>query len=201
MRRFRPDLIPQPRLLSPFDFPGFGKPVDLEIGCGVGMHSIRYAETHPNRTLIAVEHTQERFSKFYRRFLSHGSPSNLLPVHANAMSFVAHHIPPDSIARIFFFYPNPPKSKGDIWYERPFFDFLLTRLQSDGMIRWVSNLETYGPEMDKWVRGRSDLEWLCCREVADIPSAVIRPRTHFERKYLERQERCWDRVLMKSERK
>ncbi len=44
-------------------------PLDIEIGCGVGMHPLLYASAHPERFLIAIEKTREKFGKFAKKII------------------------------------------------------------------------------------------------------------------------------------
>ena len=97
--------------------------MDIEIGCGVGLHPITYAKIHPDRNLVALEHTKEKFDKFWGRYENHASLDNLYPIHGNAISWISAHIKPASVSRYFLLYPNPwPKArhKNRRWAAMPF---------------------------------------------------------------------------------
>ena len=141
-RTFRADRIPAPtsdtsRLASAEirRHLADGRSVDLEIGCGVGWHPIRYASENPERVLVAIERTAEKFGKFRDRLRRHAALPNLLPVHADAVAFISHFVPDATIDRIFLYYPNPnPKNAAARWIRMPFFGTLAKKLRPGGRI-------------------------------------------------------------------
>ncbi|NRA45405.1 MAG: SAM-dependent methyltransferase [Oligoflexales bacterium] len=172
--------------------------VDIEIGCGVGLHPVDYAIKHPDRSLIAIEHTREKYEKFVCRIQDHGHLENLYPMHANAISWISHLVPPNSVSRYFLLYPNPyPKSRdiGKRWYAMPFMQQLLKTLKVGGTINLATNCSFYIEEASDYFRQCWGLRLSSMRELGydDLEQA----RTHFERKYLERKEKCFDLVLIK----
>ncbi len=201
VRTFDRSKVPIPERLASFTWPSpfnDGSPIDLEIGCGVGLHPIRYALANPDRRLIAIEHTKEKFESFYRRWLKHDSPSQLLPVHADAVHWVTHVLKPESIDRVFLLYPNPePKAPNQRWLRRPFFSRLLSVMKSGGTLTLATNIESY---VDEAILYATDFWNLTVSErrvqrATDDPS--LSPRTHFEKKYLERGETCFDVTFLK----
>jgi tRNA (guanine-N7-)-methyltransferase len=188
------DLIP----VRPFDITHLSKPhttttgiqfddLVLEIGCGNGYHPIQYALKNPNDRIVAIERTIERFSKFHRRYLNHQSPQNLIPVRDDAVRWVAHHLPKASLKKIFFIYPNPnPKNQSQRWIRMPFFHYLWDCLRPNGEIVMATNIEDYA------------LEWSCYLthfwNAKDLkihhPKPGDQAVSTFEKKYLERQEKC-----------
>ena len=185
IRPFDPTRIPKPRIWIPFQVPP-KMPLDLEIGCGVGWHPISYAQKNPDRFLIAIEHTAEKFGKFHRRYERHEKPSHLLPVHANAISWVTYQLPPNCLERVFLLYPNPT----DYWYEMPFFG----RLQECMKPRATLTLATNLPEYAKSARQQITQEWKM--KIID-ESSPIEPRTHFEKKYLKSGQKCYNLIFEK----
>lgn len=177
-----------------------GANIDLEIGAGVGWHAISYTQKHPDRTLIAIEHTQSRFQRLQGRASAHGYPGNLIPVHANAIHWVAHHVPASSLSRIWLLFPNPypkPKQRNLRWHGMPFRDFLIERLKPGGLWIMATNVNSYAEEALA-VLGRHPL--LRCVETLryGLDTSPWQPRTHFEKKYLARGDTCtqvtWQRV-------
>jgi tRNA (guanine-N7-)-methyltransferase len=195
MRAFQAEKILKPKDALPFRLAehfGPETPVDLEIGCGVGWHPIRYALENPKRFLIAVEHTREKFEKFKNRFETHGKPKNLLPVHANAVAWVTHCLPANSISRCLILYPNPnPKNPSQRWIRMPFMSQLIETLRKDGEIVFASNLESYADEIVKHAKDWN-LQVAASRKLGEKSGEKIEPRTHFEKKYLARGETCFE---------
>lgn len=190
MRAFNAQNLPPTGLAFDFASLDLSKPIDLEIGAGQGMHAIRYCKAHPERILLAVERTHVRFHGLEQRRQAHAQLQNLLPLHADAVNFVHHHIPEDALQRIFLLYPNPypkPKQANLRWYNRPFLSTLLNKLAPQGELILATNLEWYARE----ALARLQVTWgMNPIEFAPIPPTV-EPRTHFEKKYLERGETCW----------
>lgn len=179
------------------DYQAFELPsgvLDVEIGCGVGLHPIQYQKQNPKRNLVAIEHTREKFEKFERRFKNHGSPKNLFPVHANGISWVSQQLPENSVDRFFFLYPNPNPKPGGLnkrWHAMPFMHKVLEVLKPGGELTLATNEKFYRDEaleyfLEFWglkLKEETTLE-------KDFPH-----RTHFEKKYLERDEHCYNLVF------
>lgn len=202
-RPFHPSMVPPPAQAGRDDFVFRPHPeLAVEIGCGVGLHPIRYALEHPQQQMIALEHTREKFLKFSRRIANHGGIGNLLPVHANAISWICHYLPPQSVRRYFLLYPNPyPKNqhRNKRWYAMPFMDYLLKTLKSGGSLTIATNLAIYAEETTAFLSQYWQLhleKWEYLQE--DKTSArQFRARTHFEKKYLEGGQTCHNLVFRK----
>ena len=197
-RRFRSEEVPTHPDWKTFERPSVfpaSTPIDLEIGCGVGWHPIRYARENPDRFLIAIERTREKFESFARRLETHAPLPNLLAVHADAVNWVTHCLRPGQISRCFLLYPNPsPQNPSQRWIRMPFLDRLAEVLEPGGEIRLVTNLAGYFDELRSWAPRRGlhlANEWVFDRHL--VPEGL--PRTHFEKKYLERGDRCFEGVL------
>lgn len=197
MRRFDSSRVPRPNVEFEFRRAAFFGEIDLEIGAGVGRFAIDRAIKNPERAVIAVEKTHERYTKFAGRVRHHAPMSNLFPIHAEAASFVTHFIPEESIDEIFILYPNPyPKLKQRNlrWHNRAFMAFLLARLKPEGLITLATNMEDYRNETSHMMTQAWHLTALEDRRLA----LTEKPRTHFEQKYLQRGEDCWNLVFRKS---
>jgi len=192
LRIFRHEKVPAPRQTE-FLPPAFSQ-LDLEIGCGVGLHPIQYSQAHPDRFLIAIEHTTEKFSKFEGRLKRHAPIPNLLAVHANAISWVTHRLKEKSVDRIFILYPNPKPR----WTGLPFFQRLIWILKPEGQLTLATNLEDYAAEARRQLPAQFGLELQVDRKILPLSlESGFRPRTHFEKKYLMRGETCMDLVFRK----
>ena len=172
-----------------------GSPLDLEIGCGVGWHPIQYAKAHPDRRLIAIEHTREKFLSFERRANSHPDLApHLLPVHADAIRWVTHLIKPEILDRVLLLYPNPEsKAANKRWFRMPFFHHLLKTVKTGGTIQLATNIASYADEAEMYAIHFWNLE---LQNRCEIKSSIA-PRTHFEKKYLARGETCFDLTFVK----
>lgn len=188
MRNFKPFIGPQ---IEKVDLSGHTR-LDIEIGCGVGLHPIQYARAHTERTLVAIEHTKIKYEKFFRRYQHHQSPTNLIPVHANALSWISLNVSEDSVDNFFILYPNPEKqNKSKRWMRMPFMQKIKSSLKPGGQLHLASNEEWYIDEAKEWAQQ----EWKFKLAVAE---EVKQHRTHFEKKYLERGDRCWNLIFTKT---
>lgn len=193
MRLFRPDALSAPRDFVPPKLPA-NRAVWLEIGAGVGLHALTCARQHADIDLIAIERTAEKFQKFQQSY-DLDPIANLMPVHADALPWVVHGLPPASIAKLFILYPNPePKNPAQRWLNMPFFAFLLSRLQPNAEMILASNIPSYVDEAEQ--QAHTVWQLPLTRHVVTTDQVGV-GRTHFEIKYLARGEPCNELRMMK----
>jgi tRNA G46 methylase TrmB len=196
MRVFKAHLVPTPSLPATLaeDLTRSHRFIDLEIGAGQGLHAIRYCQAHPDRRLIAVERTITKYNQFTSRYLAHARPENLIPLHADAVPVVTHLIGPASLDRVFLLYPNPyPKAKqaNRRWHNSPFIEELKRKMKPGAQLCLATNLEWYAEE----ARAGFTATW-GFQLSSDVKLEAGAPaRTHFEKKYLERGQTCFDLVF------
>ena len=167
------------------------KPLILEIGAGKGKHALSFALQNPDKHLIANERTRNKFDAFSRQATLQDLP-NLDAIHADAIAWTVHALKPNSVAKIFILYPNPEQhNPNQQWLNMPFFEFLLSRLQVGGEIILATNIQSY---MDNAEHQAAKL-WCLPNTRYRVP--VDSQRTHFEVKYLARQEVCWELSIRK----
>lgn len=172
-------------------------PLDVEIGCGVGFHPLKYARENPGRQLIAFERTKEKFAKFESRLAHHDSLPNLKPVHGDAIAWITHGLQAAQVDRYFLLYPNPyPKeSQRNLrFHAMPFFSFLLSTLKPGGSLTLATNMKFYAEEAKHSFTEEWGMTLISEKQIE--PQAA--PRTHFEKKYLARGEPCFDFLFQKS---
>ncbi|MEZ4704901.1 MAG: hypothetical protein R3A11_06920 [Bdellovibrionota bacterium] len=78
------------------------RPVDLEIGCGVGRHPMLYTQRNLHRILIAIEKSPVRFRTMMQEVSERDDLSNLVTLNEHAVSALVHLIPERSIENVFF---------------------------------------------------------------------------------------------------
>ena len=199
MRDFDPSRVPKPR--SNVLFPTSAVPVDLEIGCGAGYHPIHYAQSHPGRTLIAIERTRTRYARFESRMAGHPELRNIVPVNDDAVHWVTHRVPRQSLERIFLLYPNPyPKSSqaNKRWHFMPFMKRLLHCLRPGGELFMATNMAFYAEEAQEFMVQTWGLRLVRHTVFSGEERVGKDAQTHFERKYLERGERCHELLFEKA---
>lgn len=176
------------------------KALVFEIGPGVGLHSLKYSRENPHKCLAAVEQTKTKFEKFYRRYINHGRPPHLLPVHANATSWAHHILTPKSLSECYILYPNPsPKSsdRNQRWHRMPFMERLIELIQPQGTLTLATNKDFYQQEARNWLVNHWRLELIEKEELTSQNWSWSQHRTHFERKYLQRGEVCYNLIFKK----
>ena len=165
----------------------------LEIGAGKGKHALSFAMQNPDKHLIAIERTRNKFEAF-EKLAAQQNFANLTAIHADAIAWIVHAIAPNSIDSIYILYPNPEQhNPNQQWLNMPFFEFLLSRLQVGGEIILATNIETY---MDNAEQQANEV-WCLPNMRSQVASSS--QRTHFEVKYLARQETCWELSMKKPE--
>ncbi len=81
-------------------------PLCLEIGAGKGKHAMLFTEQHPERHLVAIERTKEKFLAMQKQQELHAR-AHLTPVHADALPWIVHALYPAQVEQAFILYPNP----------------------------------------------------------------------------------------------
>jgi tRNA G46 methylase TrmB len=189
VRPFQGEQIAAPRNLPDFRLPEAGRPLDIEIGCGVGWHPIRYATENPERFLVAIEHTRTRFARFEGRLARHAPIANLHAVHADAVAWVTHFVPLGSVDRYFFLYPNPRPRP---WYSMPFFGRVVQTLKPGGSVLLATNELDYHREARAYFVRAWGLRIVSERKLSALDTPPPVARTHFEKKYLARGQECFE---------
>ncbi len=195
MRLFRPEVFKAPR---DFVRPSFFELAlesntlrfALEIGAGVGLHALTFAAQNSETHLFAIERTAEKYQKFAHSKATEPL-TNLTSIHADAIPWVVHAVPPQSLAQVFILYPNPePKNAAQRWFNMPFIQLLLSRMQSGATLTLASNIQEYLDEAEEQLKN----VWRLPYERMLVTTAR---RTHFEIKYMERGESCGQLVVTK----
>lgn len=188
MRQFKPEKLFKPR---GFFQPDLSDNLYLEIGAGRGLHARQFAQANPEAQLIAIERTRVKFEDFDKN-AQEQDLSNLVQIHADAIPWVVHGLPPESLNGCFLLYPNPePKNAAQRWLNMPFFEFLLSRLKPEAKIILATNIQNYFEE----AREQAVKTWDLPIESFVIDSSSA--RTHFEIKYLARDEVCYQLEITK----
>ena len=194
-RAFQPEKLSRPR---DFSIPivltrieATKQALVLEIGAGKGKHALLFAEANLDKQLIAIERTRTKFEAF-ARIAQAQKLDNLTAIHADAIAWIVQAIAPNSVEKLYILYPNPePNNPNQQWLNMPFFEFLLSRLKVGGEIILATNIEKY---MDN---AEEQAKTLWCLPTVRHQVPINSQRTHFEIKYLARQESCWQLTMTK----
>ena len=77
----------------------------------------------------------------------------------------------------------------------PFMEKLIETLTPGGLIELATNESFYAEECHQWMTKKWKIP---CIEFKTLPQDFS-PRTHFEKKYLERGEKCFNLVFKKAQ--
>ncbi|EPF70273.1 hypothetical protein F945_03292 [Acinetobacter rudis CIP 110305] len=165
----------------------------VEIGAGKGKHALLFSQANPSQHLVAIERTREKFLAMKKQHELNPC-DNLNPVHADAIAWMVHALYPAQVQQLFILYPNPePHNPAQRWLNMPFFEFLLSRMAPNASITLASNIPEYISEAQQQL----DTVWQLPYRLEKI--ATDSARTHFEVKYLARDELCQQLVVTKPE--
>jgi tRNA (guanine-N7-)-methyltransferase len=196
MRKISAEKIPRP----PFAYGEFAKwrsaqkHFAIEIGCGVGFHPIHWAKENPEKQILAIERTKEKFAKFQHRLDNHPQLTNIWPAHADAAVLLAHLDLQSQVDEYFVLYPNPypkQKHKNLRFAHSALSELIAQTLKPNGILTIATNIVTYADELITDLPKTTGLK-LVEKSFVD-PQA--QPRSHFEKKYLLQNQQCHNLVF------
>ena len=99
-RPFQPDRIRHPRDFQPLAATFWQQlAIFLEIGAGKGKHALSFASDNANAHLIAIERTAEKYQAM-QKMANQAKLSNLTTIHADAIAWVTHAVPAQSLSGV-----------------------------------------------------------------------------------------------------
>ncbi len=148
MREFQFSSMPRPLSAPPAGLMSSSADKELEIGAGDGQFALRRAGERPDCHFIAIEKTRTLFERMQSQCHKTRRP-NLWIFHTNAVWWITHFVPENSLNKIYILYPNPcikNRQKNLRWFNRPFMPFLLKRLKTGGELEISTNNTNYYEE-------------------------------------------------------
>ena len=161
---------------------------DLEIGSGTGKFSLSRAWQYPDRQVIAIEKTRNKIKKINT---IKKRPSNLWVLHTNAVWWTAHFVPENILSNVFILYPNVyPKNKqaNMRWVNRPFMNYLLSRIKVKGYLEFRTNHQEYYQEIKHKMLVK--FPFMKCVKDSLLLKEDHLPETDFEKKYICKMPCC-----------
>jgi len=187
----------QPRPLDLDATFGRHAPRVLEIGCGMGDATAKVAAAMPDTDFIGIEVHAPGVGALLRRIGEQGL-SNLRIVQHDAVEVLAQMIPPQSLAGVHLWFPDP-------WHKKRhhkrrlvqpgFVDLLVSRLTPGGTLHCATDWQPYAEQMLDVLSAAPGL-----RNTAAgfAPRPARRPLTKFEQRGLELGHGVWDLVFSAS---
>jgi tRNA G46 methylase TrmB len=162
----------------------FSRPLCVEVGCGDGGWLIAEACQRPGEFFVGIERTEDRSRRLLHNAAAAGL-GNLVVLRADAVAFLAAHLPAATIDRLVIFYPNPSPKKIQAnrrFFCGPAFHVFHDKLKPGGTITLASNVPAYVKE----ARENLIRFWRYTITAYGAVPPEIPPRTLFEKKYRER---------------
>src|SRR4029453_916885 len=104
--RYLPSRALPPGPLVPLEAFGREAPVVLDIGCGHGAAAIAYADTHPDRDVLAVDVHVPGLARLLAAAQTAGVP-NLRVEIGDAVELLTDRVTPAGLAAVHLFFPDP----------------------------------------------------------------------------------------------
>lgn len=166
------------QLFGPLEFP---KPLDVEIGSGLGEFLVQEARQHSNRNFVGIEQDGQRVKKILRK-VSRASlvASNVRVLKVDAIVALERLFKPLAIDKVYCLFPCPWPKKRHIkhrLFSNDFLKLLNSRLVKKGEVQVVTD---YLPYFD-WIQEQLDGTGF------KAATKMIQPRfdTKFERKWCQ----------------
>ena len=190
--RYGIDYRPAPMALAE----AFGRdaPVVLEIGFGMGESTAAIAAGRPDTDFLGVEVYPAGVGSLLR-YAEEQQLGNLRVIQHDALEVVRDMIPPDTLAGVHIFFPDPwPKARHHKrrLVQPPFVALLASRLQPGGYLHCATDWEHYAQQMLEVLSAEPLLKNTA---EAFAPRPEYRPLTKFERRGLRLGHGVWDLVF------
>jgi tRNA (guanine-N7-)-methyltransferase len=185
---------PQPADLAAL----FGRsaPTLLEIGFGMGEATAHIAGLMPEKNFLCCEVHTPGVGALLKRIGEQGL-TNIRIVQHDAVEVLEHMLPPESLAGVHIFFPDPwhkARHNKRRLVQPHFVAKLLPRLQAGGYIHCATDWEPYAQQMLEVLSAEREL-----KNTAHgfAPRPEYRPLTKFENRGLRLGHGVWDVVFRK----
>jgi tRNA (guanine-N7-)-methyltransferase len=164
----------------------FGRraPLVLEIGSGTGESTAAQAAAAPDTDHLAVEVFEPGLAQLLMR-IEELELRNLRLLRGDAVDLLRESVPPDSLAAIRIFFPDPwPKRRHHKrrLVQPPFVALAASRLAPGGVLHLATDWAHYAVQMRAACLGEPLLENTVAGDDGWTPRPATRPETKFERR-------------------
>ncbi len=197
------ELMPQygvPYRPAPLDFPAlFGRevPVVAEIGFGMGETTARIAAENPGTDFLAMEVHAPGVGSLLRQLGAAGL-DNVRIIQHDAVDVLRDMVPPDSLAAIHVFFPDPwPKKRHHKrrLLQPGFVELAASRLAPGGLLHVATDWQEYAEQV---LAVLSASKLLRNSTQGFAPRPAHRPETKFERRGLKLSHGVWDLLFTRA---
>ena len=177
---------------------GTDRPVVVEIGFGNGETLVEQAAANPDRNFLGIEVHEPGVGHCMLKANEAGI-ENLRIIAHDAIDVLTHQVPPDSLARLNLYFPDPwPKKRHHKRriVQPAFLDLVADRLVDGGTLNIATDWANYAEHIDE-ILSQSDRFRCLERREHDGDKPLDRPRTKFERRGLRKGHSICDWCLRK----
>jgi len=190
-----------PYAAVPLDFEAIFRrraPTVLEIGFGMGETTAAIAQARPDVNFLGIEVFAAGVGALLKRIDELGL-GNVRIVHHDAVEVVREMIPPDALAGVHIYFPDPWQKKRHHkrrLIAQPFVGMLAGRIEPDGYLHCATDWEHYAHQMLEVLRQEPLLENRALG-FADTPANPLcrRPTTKFNARGERLGHGTWDLVF------
>lgn len=171
-------------------------PTVLEIGFGMGETTQKIAQARPDDNFLGVEVFNAGVGALLRR-IEESSLQNLRIIQHDAVEVVRDMIPPDSLAGVHVYFPDPwPKKRHHKrrLLQPPFVSLLASRIAPGGYLHCATDWQDYAVQMLE-VLSAEPLLRNTAKDYAPRPD--YRPQTKFETRGLRLGHGVWDLIFQR----
>jgi len=175
---------------------GRSAPTVLEIGFGMGDATAQVAAASPGTDFIGIEVHQPGVGALLKRIGELGL-SNLRLVQHDAVEVLKHMLPPDSLAGVHIWFPDPWHKKRHHkrrLIQREFVTLLASRLAPGGHLHCATDWQPYAEQM---LQVLSAEPLLRNAALGFAPKPDARPLTKFEARGLKLGHGVWDLLFQR----
>ena len=190
---------PDSRMLDFADWFGRDAPVHLEIGFGMGQSLAHMAAEHSAENYLGIEVYRPGVGHLLRE-LNERAIDNVRVICADAVEVLERNIPPDSLAAVYLFFPDPwPKKRHHKRriVQPEWVRLVHSRLMRRGRLHMATDWEDYAEQMLAVMTAAQGFHNLGDADgYAQRPD--YRPETKFERRGLRLGHGVWDLIYAKA---
>jgi tRNA (guanine-N7-)-methyltransferase len=170
------------------------RPLNLEIGFGMGDSLAAMSLAHPNENFIGVEVHTPGVARLVR-LIDADKIDNLRLYEADAIDVLNHCIPERSLNRVQIYFPDP-------WHKRKhnkrrlinddLLDLLFVKLKPQGVIHIATDWEDYALQVVGLINQRRDFRNKSTEQTGYSDKPIWRPETKFERRGIKLGHNVYD---------
>lgn len=173
--------------------------VVLEIGFGMGEATAQIAKARPEDNFLCCEVHEAGVGALIKR-VGEAGIANIRIIEHDAVEVIAHMLPPQCLAGIHIFFPDPwhkKKHNKRRLVQAPMVSELARRLQVGGYLHCATDWQEYAQQMLQVLSAEPLLANTASADEGFVPRPSYRPLTKFEHRGQRLGHGVWDLVFVR----